>query len=129
LQQRLADSLAHATATAAEASGTNSTEALKLALSVLHRDVEILSNRLVTAERATASANMECIIHVWKYRAASAVAAAVPLKHRRLLHACATLQYGIDVQVLPAARVDVCVRCVLRSVIGSIFFFDVACSF
>ncbi len=98
LQERLSGSLVQAAAVSG-ASGTNGAEALKLVVDVQHRDIEILRDRLASADRAAASANMDCIIHVANCRAAVAVAAAVPLPLRRLLQACASLQYGLDVQV------------------------------
>ncbi len=98
LQERLSGSLVQ-TAALSGASGTNGAEALKLVVDVQHRDIEILRDRLASADRAAASANMDCIIHVANCQAAVAVAAAVPLPLRRLLQAYASLQYGLDVQV------------------------------
>ena len=99
LQERLSGSLVQAAAAVSGASGTNGAEALKLVVDVQHRDIEILRDRLASADRAAASANMDCIIHVANCRAAVAIAAAVPLPLRPLLQACASLQYGLEVQV------------------------------
>ena len=99
LKQRLTGSLASVAAASSEASGSNSSAALKLVIDVLHRDIEFLRARATAAEMSAASANMEAIVHASNARAACAVAAALPASQRRLLHACSSLQCELDLQV------------------------------
>jgi hypothetical protein len=99
LKQSLTGSIASAAAASSESSGSNSSAALKLVIDVLHRDIEILRDRVTAADRAAASAHMASIVHMSSARAASAVAAALPAPQRRLLQACATVQCELDLQV------------------------------
>jgi hypothetical protein len=98
LKERLSCSMANVTAASSDVSGPNSVGALKLVIDVLHRDMTSLQNCVSSANQTASIAHMESVFQLSRFRAASAVAAAIPSSQRLLLQACATFQCELDVQ-------------------------------